>query len=91
MPLSTANIFFLGKKSDKVPRFDKIIEEASYQLDQAKRSKSTRIRPALPQASIEEFLEKNKNVGGPPVDVKKMARDFMRGQPYNITEYCELK
>jgi hypothetical protein len=89
VPISTSSSFFKGKMGEKAPRFDKIIQNANYG-DKMKRSTSIKPfvkKPLVSLESIEDTLAKNRSPQG--VNYKQIALDFMRGQPYNITEYLE--
>lgn len=88
---TTQSDTFLGKRTDKPPRFDRIIanvrkEGRSKSINEFNRNRHH--RQPMPAANIEEFLLANEAAyGRPKVNLKQYADNALRGQTFDITAY----
>jgi hypothetical protein len=94
-PNTTGSNFFLGRKGEKAPRFDKILLAVKQQDLPRAHSMGKKIkRRGEPNAELEQLLKgrtEMKRYFPSMIDTKKFKQEFLRGQPYDITHYCEIK
>ena len=94
VPITTKNSFFLGKQAERVPRFDKILLAAK---EQTRARSQCKAPEKLDRHTLFNNLRELEESGGlhkayPAVfNIKDRKQELLRGQPFNITDYVELK
>lgn len=93
--ISYKHSIFTGRPADAVPRFDKMILKAQ-EIDRAKSSQGARLAKQREEHTdnlSKLILGQNemRRLYAPVIDTKEYKQQFLRGQPYNITAYVELK
>lgn len=76
-----------------MPRFDKILENAKYSRDPRGKSATNRGYPTV-NSHLAELIAgqtEMKRIFPSEINTKEFKQNFLRGQPYDITHYCELK
>lgn len=91
---TTGTNFFNGRKGDKAPRFDKILEAAKYSRDPRAKSTRGREKYTVVNNHLADLLKgqtEMKRIFPSEINTAEFKQAFLRGQPYDITHYCELK
>jgi hypothetical protein len=94
-PSTTLSNFFQGRQGNKAPRFDKILLAAKQQhIPRAQSYQNARKGTVQPHEHLQALLEgqtEMKRHFPSMINTKQFKQDFLRGQPYDITHYVELK